>query len=57
MDTVFTLSRLLLGEVYFLQLYHANRIMGPIFFIAYTFFIFFVLLVSILKGKCFKNYK
>lgn len=44
-DAVFTLLRTILGDFDFHELERAQRILGPIFFITYVFFVFFVLLV------------
>ena len=43
-DSIFTLLRTILGDFDFYALEKANRVMGPIFFLAYVFFVFFVLL-------------
>lgn len=43
-DAIFTLFRIILGDFDFHALEAANRILGPIFFITYVFFVFFVLL-------------
>ncbi|XP_077999256.1 polycystin-2-like protein 1 isoform X2 [Glandiceps talaboti] len=43
-DSIFTLFRIILGDFDFHELEQANRIMGPIFFCTYVFFVFFVLL-------------
>jgi polycystin 2 len=42
--TVFTLVRFILGDYNFKDLETANRLLGPVFFITYVFFVFFVLL-------------
>lgn len=47
MDAVFTLLRTILGDFNFHEIEEANRVLGPIFFICYVFFVFFVLLVRI----------
>ncbi|CAM1312882.1 PKD2 (predicted) [Pycnogonum litorale] len=44
MNAVFTLLRLILGDFNFHAIENANRILGPIYFICYVFFVFFVLL-------------
>lgn len=41
---VFTLLRTILGDFNFHEIEDANRVLGPIFFLAYVFFVFFVLL-------------
>ncbi|VDK72316.1 unnamed protein product [Cylicostephanus goldi] len=43
-DAVFALLRTILGDFNFSALERTNRILGPIFFITYVFFVFFVLL-------------
>ncbi|KAK3861331.1 hypothetical protein Pcinc_044496 [Petrolisthes cinctipes] len=43
-DAVFTLLRTILGDFNFHEIEAANRILGPIFFLCYVFFVFFVLL-------------
>ncbi|XP_074619746.1 polycystin-2-like protein 1 [Acropora palmata] len=43
-DAIFTLFRIILGDFDFHALEAANRVLGPIFFITYVFFVFFVLL-------------
>lgn len=40
----FTLFRIILGDFDFHAIEDANRILGPIFFITYVFFVFFVLI-------------
>ncbi|KPM02768.1 polycystin-2-like protein, partial [Sarcoptes scabiei] len=41
---VFTLLRLILGDFDFQSIENANRVLGPIFFLSYIFFVFFVLM-------------
>ncbi|GMR48329.1 hypothetical protein PMAYCL1PPCAC_18524, partial [Pristionchus mayeri] len=43
-DAVFALLRTILGDFDFHALERANRVLGPLFFITYVFFVFFVLL-------------
>ena len=43
-DAIFTLLRTILGDFDFYALEKANRVLGPIFFLCYVFFVFFVLL-------------
>lgn len=43
-DSIFTLLRTVLGDFDYLAIEKANRILGPIYFISYIFFVFFVLL-------------
>lgn len=43
-DAIFTLLRTILGDFNFHQIEAANRLLGPIFFLSYVFFVFFVLL-------------
>ncbi|EYC03314.1 hypothetical protein Y032_0095g2868 [Ancylostoma ceylanicum] len=45
-NAVFALLRTVLGDFNFVALERTNRILGPIFFITYVFFVFFVLLVG-----------
>ena len=40
----FTLFRIILGDFDFEQLEAANRILGPLYFMLYVFFVFFVLI-------------
>lgn len=41
---VFSLLRLILGDFDFEELEAANRVLGPIYFLSYVFFVFFVLM-------------
>jgi len=43
-SAIFTLLRTILGDFDFHSIEQANRILGPIFFLCYVFFVFFVLL-------------
>eukprot|EP01135_Chromosphaera_perkinsii_P004899 Nk52_evm4s304 gene=Nk52_evmTU4s304 len=43
-DSVFTLFRIILGDFDFKAIQDANRVLGPIFFITYVFFVFFILI-------------
>ncbi|XP_018023502.1 polycystin-2 [Hyalella azteca] len=43
-SSTFTLLRTILGDFNFQDMEEANRILGPIFFLTYVFFVFFVLL-------------
>ena len=43
-DAIFTLLRTILGDFDFYALEKANRVLGPVFFLCYVFFVFFVLL-------------
>jgi len=43
-NAIFTLLRTILGDFDFYALEKANRILGPVFFLSYVFFVFFVLL-------------
>ena len=45
-DAVFTLMRIILGDFDFAAIESADRVIGPIYFLSYVFFVFFVLLVS-----------
>ncbi len=40
----FTLFRIILGDFNFQALQAANRVLGPLYFVLYVFFVFFVLL-------------
>ncbi|CAF2049019.1 unnamed protein product [Rotaria magnacalcarata] len=42
--SIFTLFRIILGDFNFDAILEAHRILGPIFFLTYVFFVFFVLL-------------
>ncbi|UJR37362.1 hypothetical protein I4U23_030070 [Adineta vaga] len=42
--SIFTLFRIILGDFDFDAILNAHRILGPIFFLTYVFFVFFVLL-------------
>jgi polycystin 2 len=44
MSSIFTLFRIILGDFNFREIEEANRILGPIFFLTYVFFVFFVLI-------------
>ncbi|XP_064116177.1 polycystin-2-like [Macrobrachium nipponense] len=44
LNAVFTLLRTILGDFNFHDIEEANRILGPLFFLSYVFFVFFVLL-------------
>lgn len=41
---IYTLFRIILGDFDFQAIEQANRVMGPIYFITYVFFVFFVLI-------------
>jgi len=43
-NAIFTLLRTILGDFNFNEIEQANRVLGPIFFLCYVFFVFFVLL-------------
>jgi polycystin 2 len=43
-NSIFTLFRIILGDFDFEAIEAANRVLGPIFFLTYVFFVFFVLL-------------
>ncbi|XP_076327240.1 polycystin-2-like protein 1 isoform X2 [Tachypleus tridentatus] len=44
LKSVFTLLRIILGDFDFYEIEAANRVLGPIFFLSYVFFVFFVLM-------------
>ncbi|TRY80381.1 hypothetical protein TCAL_04863 [Tigriopus californicus] len=43
-DSVFTLFRMILGDFNFRDIEKANAFLGPVYFLSYIFFVFFVLL-------------
>uniref|UniRef100_A0A1I8FHI7 PKD_channel domain-containing protein n=1 Tax=Macrostomum lignano TaxID=282301 RepID=A0A1I8FHI7_9PLAT len=43
-QAIFTLFRIILGDFDFHELENAHRVLGPIFFLLYVFFVFFVLI-------------
>lgn len=43
-DSVFTLFRMILGDFNFKAIENASTVLGPIYFLSYIFFVFFVLL-------------
>ncbi|PAA60628.1 hypothetical protein BOX15_Mlig030870g5 [Macrostomum lignano] len=43
-QAVFTLFRIILGDVNFYKIQQANRLIGPVYFLLYVFFVFFILL-------------
>ncbi|XP_013419423.1 polycystic kidney disease 2-like 1 protein isoform X2 [Lingula anatina] len=43
-DTILTLFRIILGDFDFHELEAAHRVLGPLYFLLYVFFVFFVLL-------------
>ena len=45
-DTAFTQFRLILGDFDFPAIENAHKQLGPMYFISYIFFVFFVLMVS-----------
>lgn len=54
----FTQFRIILGDFDYDSIDTANRILGPIYFFTYVFFVFFVLLVSlsVVNTIVFKNH-
>lgn len=42
----FTQFRIILGDFDYNSIDNANRVLGPVYFVTYVFFVFFVLLVS-----------
>ncbi|PIO55828.1 hypothetical protein TELCIR_22782, partial [Teladorsagia circumcincta] len=44
LSSVFALLRTVLGDFDFSALSNTNRVLGPLFFVTYVFFVFFVLL-------------
>lgn len=57
---MFTLLRTILGDFDYAEIERANRVLAPIYFLSYIFFVFFVLLVPILfetlNLRCYKFY-
>ena len=43
----FTQFRIILGDFDYNAIDNANRILGPVYFVTYVFFVFFVLLVRV----------
>ena len=43
-DSTFTLFRIILGDFDFKAIQDANRVLGPIYFVTYVFFVFFILI-------------
>ncbi|XP_015205288.1 polycystin-2 isoform X2 [Lepisosteus oculatus] len=43
-NCVFTQFRIILGDINFNEIEHSNRILGPIYFTTFVFFVFFILL-------------
>ena len=54
-DAIFTLLRTILGDFDFHAIERADPFLGPLFFLAYVFFVFFVLLVSFWPLKIIKR--
>lgn len=46
----FTQFRIILGDFDYNAIDNANRILGPVYFVTYVFFVFFVLLVRVSEG-------
>lgn len=46
LSSSFTQFRIILGDFDYNSIDNANRVLGPIYFVTYVFFVFFVLLVS-----------
>ena len=45
-DTTYTQLRLILGDFNFADIEQAHEVLGPMYFISYVFFVFFILMVS-----------
>lgn len=45
----FTQFRIILGDINFAEIEEANRVLGPIYFTTFVFFMFFILLVCTLS--------
>jgi Polycystin cation channel len=58
-DSIFTLMRTILGDFDYLAIERANRVLGPIYFLSYIFFVFFVLLNMFLAiiNDCYSEVK
>jgi len=46
LSSSFTQFRIILGDFDYNSIDNANRVLGPVYFVTYVFFVFFVLLVS-----------
>ncbi|XP_076365526.1 polycystin-2-like isoform X2 [Tachypleus tridentatus] len=44
LNAIFTLLRVILGDFNFNEIEEANRVLGPMYFLSYVFFVFFVLM-------------
>ncbi|XP_013778837.1 polycystin-2-like [Limulus polyphemus] len=44
LKAIFTLLRVILGDFNFNEIEEANRVLGPLYFLSYVFFVFFVLM-------------
>ena len=51
--SVITLMRMFLGDFEYNLIEEANQILGPIYFLTYVLFVFFILLVSIYNSQAF----
>ncbi|XP_066430192.1 polycystin-2 isoform X1 [Eleutherodactylus coqui] len=51
-DCIFTQFRIILGDFNFTEIEEANRILGPIYFTSFVFFMFFILLNMFLAIIC-----
>lgn len=55
----FTQFRIILGDINFAEIEEANRVLGPLYFTTFVFFMFFILLVCMLlfRVRWFKFHK
>ena len=54
-DTSYTQLRLILGDFQFADIERANPLWGPVYFISYVFFVFFILMVSFDSVQCLQQ--
>lgn len=47
-NTVYTQFRLILGDFVFANIEKAHPLWGPVYFLAYVFFVFFILMVRMI---------
>uniref|UniRef100_A0A674ITA1 Polycystin-2 n=1 Tax=Terrapene triunguis TaxID=2587831 RepID=A0A674ITA1_9SAUR len=55
-ECVFTQFRIILGDFNFTEIEEANRILGPIYFTTFVFFMFFILLYAIRSSFIFLSF-
>lgn len=54
-DTAYTQLRLILGDFQFADIERAHELWGPVYFISYVFFVFFILMVSFNSVQCLQQ--